>query len=83
LAALNGATANQVYAAPEQAGKFILHVLVFEQAPSCILSEGNQEVDIRSARRIGEHRPEQFDFGDLPAPAERTSGLSAKFTRKQ
>jgi hypothetical protein len=68
---LNGAPADKVHAAPEQSGKFILHVLVLEQTPPRVWSERNQEVDILGARRLDEHGSEQFEFGNLPLPAKR------------
>ena len=68
---LNGAPADQVHAAPEHSGKFTLHVLVLEQTPPRVWSERNQKVDILGARRIDQHRSEQFEFGDLPLLAKR------------
>ena len=62
---------DQVHLAPEEPPQVFLHRHQVEQAPRCARREGHENVEVAVRPEIvAQHRPEEGELRDLPAPAE-------------
>lgn len=74
--ALDGPAAHYIHPTPKQRGQFIAHPYAVEERPVCVISKGDKDIDVAiDTKIVSQHRAEQLQPRDPPAPAELGQGI--------